>query len=158
MFLIKQFTDYNDFIDYNILYFWQCWWTLHPYITPHTRDEYQSNTLSRKPSWNFNRFLSLLEETNLFLLRGFLNYFLLCVCHFVFIYHMIRTLHRFIYLDDETYPIQDWGPPLHCNALEHSQHGKHNIVERCDTIIGTIPFFKTNGNTVGTNIGPRRSR
>lgn len=43
-------------------------------------------------------------------------------------------------LTNETrYPVEDVGPPLHRDALEHRQHGEEEVVKVGDPSIGTVP-------------------
>ena len=43
-----------------------------------------------------------------------------------------------------THPIQHACPPLHCDALEDSQHGKQDVVKRGDSIVGSLGSFSIN--------------
>ena len=38
-----------------------------------------------------------------------------------------------------TYPVEDVGPALHGDALEHGQHGEGEVVEVGDAVLGPIP-------------------
>lgn len=37
------------------------------------------------------------------------------------------------------YPVENVGPALHGDALEHSEHGKQKIVEVGDAVVGALP-------------------
>lgn len=38
------------------------------------------------------------------------------------------------------YPVEDVGPALHSDTLEHSQHGKENVVKVGDAAIRPLPL------------------
>jgi len=40
---------------------------------------------------------------------------------------------------DVYYPVEDVGPALHGDALEHSEHGKQKVVEVGDAVVGALP-------------------
>ena len=40
-----------------------------------------------------------------------------------------------------TYPVEDVGPALHGDALEHSQHGEGEVVEIGDAVLGPVPAW-----------------
>lgn len=50
------------------------------------------------------------------------------------------------------YPVKNGRPSFHGNALENGQHGKEDIVERGDAVVGPLPAFPANGR-VWTNVG-----
>lgn len=42
------------------------------------------------------------------------------------------------------YPVKDVCPALHSDALEHREHGKQEIVEVGDAVVGTLPALSAN--------------
>lgn len=42
-----------------------------------------------------------------------------------------------------TYAVEDVHPALHGDALEHSQHGKQDVVKVCDAKVGSGPVLST---------------
>ena len=42
---------------------------------------------------------------------------------------------------DWTHVVEDVGPALHGDALEHSQHGEGEVVEIGDAVLGPIPAW-----------------
>lgn len=43
----------------------------------------------------------------------------------------------------ESHPVQHVSPALHGDTLEHSQHGKQEVVKVCDAIVGPMPTIPT---------------
>lgn len=43
------------------------------------------------------------------------------------------------------HPVEHISPALHSNALEHSQHGKEDVVKVGDASIGSLPSSPTHG-------------
>ena len=41
-----------------------------------------------------------------------------------------------------THPIQNWSPALHSYTLKNCQHGKDNVIKRCNSIIWTFPLLQ----------------
>lgn len=48
------------------------------------------------------------------------------------------------------YPIQYCSPALHCDTLEHSQHGKADIIKTSYAPIRPFPFFQTHTRVIIT--------
>lgn len=42
-------------------------------------------------------------------------------------------------LEAQTHPVQDISPPLHGDALVHSEHGEAKVVEVGDAVVGPWP-------------------
>ena len=42
------------------------------------------------------------------------------------------------------YPVENVGPALHGDALEHSEHGEQKIVKVGDAVVGALPAFSAN--------------
>lgn len=42
------------------------------------------------------------------------------------------------------YPVENVGPALHGDALEHSEHGKQKVVEVGDAVVGSLPALFAN--------------
>ena len=40
-----------------------------------------------------------------------------------------------------TYPVEDVGPALHGDALEHSEHGEGEVVKVGDAVFGSVPAW-----------------
>lgn len=49
-----------------------------------------------------------------------------------------------------TNPVEYIRPALHGDALKHSEHGKHEVVEVCDASVGAVPALLTHGAINGT--------
>lgn len=43
----------------------------------------------------------------------------------------------------DTDPVEHFGPSLHGDTLEHSKHGKPDVIKMGDTIVGTFPARPT---------------
>ncbi len=52
-----------------------------------------------------------------------------------------------------SYPVEDGGPALHRDALEHGQHGKADVVEGGDAVVGSLPLLEADGDVGVAGIG-----
>lgn len=57
---------------------------------------------------------------------------------------LARTSHA------NTNPVEYIRPALHGDALKHSEHGKHEVVEVCDAPVGAVPALLALGAINGT--------
>ena len=45
----------------------------------------------------------------------------------------------------QSYPIEDWCPAFHGDALEDCEHGQADVVERGDAVVGALPLLEADG-------------
>lgn len=50
------------------------------------------------------------------------------------------------------YPIENGGPALHGDALEHGQHGEADVVEGGDAEIGALPLLEAQRRVVVADV------
>ena len=55
------------------------------------------------------------------------------------------------------HPVEDVDPALHGDALEHGQHGKPDVVEGGDAVIGPLPLLEADGDVEVAGVCARGS-